>query len=46
MYEGDFMGGIKHGKGQWISSKISYIGAWKQNSPEGMGIILTDESKY
>jgi hypothetical protein len=46
MYEGDFMGGIKHGHGQWITDKISYIGTWKQNKPEGTGIILTNQSKY
>ena len=46
MYEGDFMGGVKHGQGQWVSQGVTYIGTWKQNKPEGVGVIITDDSKY
>lgn len=40
------MGGMKHGSGRWTSNKESYVGEWKGNKPEGLGVIVTEVSRY
>jgi hypothetical protein len=46
VYEGEFLAGMKHGSGRWTSPNETYMGEWKSNKPDGVGAIVSRESRY
>ena len=46
IYEGDFVDGVKHGRGtQIMKSGIIYEGDWKEGKRHGQGVIYYNKSK-
>ncbi|KAJ3450959.1 phosphatidylinositol-4-phosphate 5-kinase related [Anaeramoeba flamelloides] len=44
-YKGKFQNGLRHGQGILIYRKLKYIGNWKNDQPEGDGVLFRYEKE-